>query len=106
MSGYQSWRESGHLERAVDSAGGPGAFEAGVTRLRDQAQAWRLVEMRKHRGLNQAQVAERMRVSVARVSQIEAGDISTRDVLDRYVSALGGTLMIIADFGDEQLKVG
>ena len=106
MSGYQRWRDSGHLERAVDTAGGREAFENGVTRMRDQAQAWRLVEMRKHRGLNQAQVAERMGVSVARVSQIESGDVSTRDVLDRYVSALGGTLKIIADFGDEQLKVG
>ena len=106
MSGYQSWRGSGHLERAVADAGGPEEFEAGVGRLRDRAQAWRLMEMRKHRGLNQAQVAERMGISVARISQIEAGDVSTRDVLDRYVSALGGTLMIIADFGDEQLKVG
>jgi len=26
-------------------------------------------------------------------------------VLARYVSALGGTLKLIADFGDEQLKV-
>ena len=40
-----------------------------------------------------------MGISVARISQIEAGDVSTRDVLDRYVSVLGGTLMIIADFG-------
>jgi hypothetical protein len=43
--------------------------------------------------------------SVARVSQIEAGDVSTQDVLARYISALGGTLKLIADFGDEQLKV-
>ena len=40
-SSYQSWRGSGHLERAVDSAGGPEVCEAGDTRLRDQAQAWR-----------------------------------------------------------------
>lgn len=33
-------------------------------------------------------------------------DVSTRDVLDRYVAALGGTLNLVADFGDEQLKVG
>ncbi|MCY9786337.1 helix-turn-helix domain-containing protein [Nocardiopsis sp. EMB25] len=106
MSSYQSWRESGHLERAIETAGGVEAFEAGVARLRDEARAWRLVEMRKHRGLSQAEVAQRMGVSVARVSQIESGDLSTRDVLDRYVTALGGTLVIVADFGDEQLKVG
>jgi hypothetical protein len=39
------------------------------------------------------------------VSQIEAGSVSTQDVLRRYISALGGTLKLIADFGDEQLKV-
>lgn len=106
MSGYRSWRDSGHLERAVEAAGGPEEFDAGVTRLRDRARAWRLVEMRGHRGLTQAQVAQRMEVSVARISQIESGDLSTRDVLDRYVTALGGTLVIVADFGDEQMRVG
>jgi transcriptional regulator with XRE-family HTH domain len=50
-------------------------------------------------------VAERMGISVARVSQIEKGDVSTREVLDRYVAALGGVLKLVADFGDEQLKV-
>jgi hypothetical protein len=38
-----------------------------------------------------------MEVSVARVSQIEAGDISTQNVRNRYVTALGGTLKLIAD---------
>jgi hypothetical protein len=47
-----------------------------------------------------------MGVSVARVSQIENGSVSTREVLDRYVAALGGTLMLVADFGDEWLTVG
>jgi hypothetical protein len=46
-----------------------------------------------------------MGISVALVSQIERGDISTQDVLNRYVSSLGGTLNLIADFGDEQLKI-
>jgi hypothetical protein len=39
------------------------------------------------------------------VSQIESGDVSTRDVLSRFVAALGGTLKLIVDFGDEQLKL-
>ena len=45
-----------------------------------------------------------MGVSVARVSQIESGDVSTLDVLTRFVISLG-TLKLIADFGDEQLKI-
>jgi hypothetical protein len=47
-----------------------------------------------------------MGVSVGRVSQIESGDISGIDVLDRYVAALGGLLEIVANFGEEQFRVG
>ena len=105
MSSTSRWRDSGHLERAVATAGGPEAFAAAVTAMLDDARGWRLAEMRKRRGLTQEQVAARMGISVARVSQIEAGDVSTQDVLNRYVAALGGTLRLIADFGDEQLKI-
>ena len=31
--------------------------------------------------------------------------MSTQDVLNRFVAALGGMLKLIADFGDEQLKI-
>jgi DNA-binding XRE family transcriptional regulator len=89
----------------VTVAGGPEAFAAAVTAMLDDARGWRLAEMRKRRSLTQEQVAARMGVSVARVSQIEACDVSTQDVLNRYVAALGGTLRLIADFGDEQLKI-
>ena len=70
-----------------------------------RGRGWRLAEMRKRPGLTQEQVATRMGVSVARVSQIESGDVSTQDVLNRFITALGGTLKLIADFGDEQLKL-
>jgi DNA-binding XRE family transcriptional regulator len=105
MSGHGRWRDSGHLERAMETAGGSAEFEAEVQQVQDQARGWRLAEMRKRRGLTQEQVAAHMGISVARVSQIEKGDVSTRDVLDRYVAALGGTLKLVADFGYEQLKV-
>jgi DNA-binding XRE family transcriptional regulator len=106
MSGYRKWRATDHLERAIETAGGADVFHAEVQRLRDHARGWRLADLRKRRRLTQAHVAKRMGVSVSRVSQIEKGDVSTRDVLDRYVAALGGTLNLVADFGDEQLKVG
>jgi len=105
MSSVSRWRDSGHLERAVETAGGQEAFDAAVTAMLDDARGWRLAEMRKRRGMTQEQVAARMGVSVARVSQIESGDVSTQDVLSRFVAALGGTLKLIADFGDEQLKL-
>ena len=105
MSEPRRWRDSGHLERAVETAGGPEAFDASVQAMLDQARGWRLAELRKRRGLTQAEVATRMDVSTARVSQIENGDVSTQDVLQCYVAALGGTLKLIVDFGDEQIKI-
>jgi transcriptional regulator with XRE-family HTH domain len=42
--------------------------------------------------MTQDQMATRMGVTTARVSQIENGDVATQDVLNRYVAALGGTL--------------
>lgn len=105
MSELRGWRDSGHLDRAIDTAGGLEAFTAAVGQMLDEARGWRLAEMRKRRGLTQEQVAIRMSITTARVSQIENGDVSTQDVLNRYITALGGTLKLIADFGDEQLKV-
>src|ERR1700722_4936066 len=92
MSGVSRWRESGHLERAVETAGGQEAFDAAVAAMLDDARGWRLAEMRKRRGMTQEQVAVRMGVSVARVSQIESGDVSTQDVLSRFGAGLGGPL--------------
>jgi ribosome-binding protein aMBF1 (putative translation factor) len=105
MSGVSRWRDSDHLGRAVETAGGQEAFDAAVAAMLDDARGWRLAEVRKRRGMSQDQVAARMKVSVARVSQIEGGDVSTQEVLNRYIAALGGTLKLIADFGDEQLKI-
>jgi DNA-binding XRE family transcriptional regulator len=81
-------------------------FEAGKEQMLAEARGWRLAEIRRRRGLTQAQVAERMGVGKSRVSQIERGRVSTREVLDRYVEALGGRLTLMADFGDELLRVG
>ncbi|HCT76253.1 MAG TPA: transcriptional regulator [Micromonosporaceae bacterium] len=105
MSSVRRWRETDHLERAVETAGGPAAFDEAVEDMQGQSRGWRLAEMRKHRGLTQSQVAARMNISVSRVSQIERGEVSTQEVLNRYIASLGGTLKLIADFGDEQLKV-
>jgi hypothetical protein len=54
------WRDSGHLRRAVQTAGGQEAFNATVSAMLDDARGWRLAEMRKRRRLIQEQVAARM----------------------------------------------
>jgi hypothetical protein len=59
----------------------------------------------QRRGMTQEQVASLMGVSVARVSQIESGDVSTPGRAQPVRRRLGGTLKLIADFGDEQLKL-
>jgi len=105
MGEAKRWRDTDHLARAVETAGGQDSFDHAVDRMLDEARGWRLAELRKRRSMTQEQVASRMGVSVARVSQIEAGAVSTQEVLGRYIAALGGTLKLIADFGDEQLKV-
>jgi DNA-binding XRE family transcriptional regulator len=105
MDGVKRWRDTLHRDLAVETAGGEAAFSEGVRKLLDESRGWRLAEMRLKRSMTQADVASQMGISVARVSQIEAGDVSTQDVLRRYIAALGGTLHLVADFGDEQLKV-
>nr|WP_145488266.1 MULTISPECIES: helix-turn-helix transcriptional regulator [Streptomyces] len=107
MSGYTKWSGSGHRERAEELAGGQEPFAAGAERPPAEARAWRLVEMRRERGLTQAQVAERMGVSKGRVSQIESGQVAGTEVVARYVEALGKSLVMVAVFADGELcKVG
>ena len=103
MMAHTRWADirEEHIERI-----GREDFEAGKEQMLAEARGWRLAEIRRHRGLTQAQVADRMGVGKSRVSQIETGKVSTRDVLDRYVEALGGRLSLMADFGDEILRVG
>jgi hypothetical protein len=45
-------------------------------------------------------------VTVRRVSQIENGELAGINMLDWYVSVLGRDLQIVANFGNEQIKVG
>lgn len=75
-------------------------------RMLARVRAHSLAEVRRRKGLTQREVAAAMGVTAGRISQIEQGDLSGLDVLDRYVQALGGQLGLVATFGDEQLKVG
>jgi DNA-binding XRE family transcriptional regulator len=88
------------------AAAGADTVEARKNALITQVRAHRLAEIRKRRGLTQHDVAAAMGVTVGRISQIESGDISGIDVLDRYITAIGGLMEIVANFGDEQFKVG
>jgi predicted XRE-type DNA-binding protein len=71
---------------------------------RDARNAWdvgyHLAQMRKQHGLTQAQVAQAMGVSQARVSKMEHGDVERMQVesIAAYVNAIGGHLRLVADF--------
>lgn len=82
-----------------------GAAVVAEAHLRNQVfiDARRLSERRNALGLTQAEVADRMGVTKSRVAQIERGEVSTVDVIARYVQAIGGQLQISAVFGSELL---
>ncbi len=99
----RSWRDV--RAEAIDS----GAItEKGISKARrdldERIRAHKLTELRKRADMTQTQVAEAMGVQQPRVSRIESGDLDhvELETLRSYVAALGGTLKVVADFGDEQ----
>ena len=46
MGNVSRWHDSGHLELAVETAGGREAFASAVAAMLDDARGWRLAEMR------------------------------------------------------------
>ena len=69
------------------------------------ADASRLAELRKHRRITQQELAEKLSVSQSRVSQIERQGIddTVLSTLAAYIEALGARILVIADFGDDQI---
>jgi hypothetical protein len=47
MAEAKRWRDTSHLECAVETAGGQDAFDAPMGAMRAEARGWRLAEMRK-----------------------------------------------------------
>jgi DNA-binding XRE family transcriptional regulator len=73
---------------------------AGKAVARERREAFvrghQLAEMRAAAGLTQAEVADALGVSQARVSKIEHGEISGIEVVRAYVAALGGSVDVVA----------
>jgi DNA-binding XRE family transcriptional regulator len=105
---FSSWSEVKAKASAVDPrpAGERDAAQAAAAERREAyVRGYQLAEMRKSAGLTQAQVADVLGVSQARVSKIEHGEVSGIDVMRAYVAALGGSLDIVATLGDRSWKV-
>lgn len=68
---------------------------------------YRLKELRESQGVTQKELAKRLHVTQARISQIENGrlDVMGLDTLRTYVAALGGHLDITAHVGQRAVRV-
>lgn len=104
------WRTWSEIRAEAIAAGrvSEDGLAAGAARLRAAQRAYRLAEIRKELGLRQREVADAMEVSQRRVSALERGDMRRSELgtIEAYVSALGGRVEIVADFGDERVVVG
>jgi DNA-binding transcriptional regulator YiaG len=105
---FTSWRDVKAKAAAADPRS-DAERQAGLAAAAERREAYirghQLAEIRKAAGLTQAQVADALSVSQARVSKIEHGEISGIDVVRAYITALGGTLDIVATLGDRSWKV-
>jgi transcriptional regulator with XRE-family HTH domain len=69
------------------------------------ARGMRLAHVRRQLGFTQRDIAAALGVSMARISQIEHGEVMSFQVIARYVEALGGRLDLVADFGDRTVHL-
>lgn len=105
---FTSWSDVKAKAAAVDPRS-PAEREEGQADAAERRQAYvrghQLAEIRKAAGLTQAQVADALGVSQARISKIEHGEISGIDIVRAYITALGGHLDLVATLGDRSWKV-
>lgn len=64
-----------------------------------------LRRLRSHRGLTQGQVAAPLGTTQPEISKLEARRDARLSTLRAYVSALGGTLGLVARFDDNELEL-
>ena len=102
----RSWREV-RADAADKGLIDPQRAQNSRKEMHEIVRAYRLAEVRKAQGPRQSDVAELMGVSQARVSKLERGDLQHTELgtLESYVSALGGHLRVVADFGDGSVVI-
>ena len=73
----------------------------------DHVRAWHLAQVRAEQDRTQEEIAHAMGVRQPRVSAIERGELEavTLATLRAYVRALGGSLRVVADFGDQEYQL-
>ncbi|MHA6801159.1 helix-turn-helix domain-containing protein [Bounagaea algeriensis] len=106
----RSWKDVKQDKEAQDRARGRDvetAREHAATLTQAYVLGDRLAQLRETRHVSQAEIAERMGISQARVSKLENGDPAHLELgtIRRYITALGATLKLIADFEDHDVTV-
>ncbi|MEV6013643.1 XRE family transcriptional regulator [Streptomyces sp. NPDC051976] len=76
-------------------------------KLDAEVRAYRLAEIRKEQDLTQSDLAKIIGITQPNVSRLEKGelDAAALSTIRAYVEALGGSLRMVADFGDRQLRI-
>ena len=87
------------LERELHAAG------ASRREIEAERRGHQLAQARKQLGLTQKCIAATLGVTIARISQIEHGEVASFVVIARYVEALGGRLDLVAYFGDRIVRL-
>ena len=87
--------------------GNPEAQAVHKERMLAEVRAYKLRELREMLSLTQTDVAEALAISQKRVSEIERGHVDRTkvDTLRRYADALGGTLHVEVQVGDETYQI-
>ena len=107
MNMARNWRDV-RADAVAQGRVDPARADAARKDMHDAVQAQRLAEIRKALGhARQSDVAALMGVSQARVSQLESGDLSHTELgtLQSYIAALGGSLRVVADFGESIIEL-
>jgi len=107
-SDYARWNDVRARGRAEDprTADEQSAGKAAARERREASvRGHQLAEMRTAAGLTQAELADALGVSQARVSKIEHGEFSGIGIVRAYVAALGGEVDVVARLGDRSWKV-
>lgn len=83
------------------------AVSAIVKQMRAEVRAYKLRELREALAITQVELAAKIDVSQNRISRIEHGDIekSQVDTLRKYVEAVGGTLRLEVEIGDNRFTL-
>ena len=90
-------------DRVVDRE----SVDAHKKRMINEVRTFRLRELREASSLTQVELAARLHVSQNRISRLEHGDLERAqvDTLRKYVEALGGTLRVEVEYGDERIQI-